>query len=166
VNVGDGYWSFANVAALDVGTGDFTHEIWLKITNTTANYVEIASRDSSATGNGQILNLNITTGGVGVWCGGTALNCPTRISDDRLHHVIFRRIAGVVSVFVDGVQDGTVAAAGGTDVAARPLRVGVADGTYARPLGRWAHYAYYTTGLTDAQVLVHYRAGLRDGVSY
>lgn len=171
-NNGDGYFSDgaaggSNRAALDVGTGDFTMEIWLKITNPTTDYVEIASRDSGATGNGQLLQLNTGTGAPRVWCGGTSLNAgSTRVSDGNLHHLVFRRISGVASVVLDGAQVGSVAAAGSTDVASRPLRVGVVNGAYQRPLGRWAHFAYYTTGLPDDRVMAHYQAGMRGGVVY
>lgn len=169
VNVGDGYWaSNANATDtnLDVGTGDFTVEFWLKINNSTANYTELMSRDAGATGNGLLLLANITTGGPRFWCGGTVLNGPTRLNDDRLHHVVARRIAGTAAVLVDGVSDVSGAAAGSTDVANRPLRCGVNAGLYPRPLGRFAHFAYYKTGLSDARVRVHYEAGIRGGVVY
>lgn len=167
LNSGDGYWNFNNVAALDVGTGDFTHEIWFKINNGTSDYVEVMGRDHSATGNGQMLYLNITDGFARIYTGGTTTVAGTsRLSDDKLHHVVYRRISGTHSVVVDGTQQGSAAAAGNTDTANRNLRVGVAQGVYQRPLGRWAHYAYYTTGLTDARITAHYEAGMRGGVSY
>lgn len=172
LNVGNGYWSDgaaggSNRAAFDVGTGDFSYEIWLKLTNPTSDYVEILGRDTSATGNGQLLYLNIGTGFARCYTGGTGSNLgTTRISDGNLHHVVYRRIAGVHSVVVDAVPQGSAAAAGNTDVAARALRVGVSDGTYQRALGRWAHFAYYTTGLSDARIRARYLAGIRGGSIY
>jgi Concanavalin A-like lectin/glucanases superfamily len=159
---GDHYWaSNANATdtGLDVGTGDYAYEMWLKLSNSTSNYVELASRDSGATGNGQIVVTNITTGVVRAWCGGTSLNGTVNILDNAIHHVVVTRESGTLKIYVDGVLDTSVAATGDTNGVTRPLRLGVVDGTYARPTGYFSHFAYYTNALNSTQVADHYAAG-------
>lgn len=162
---GAGYWSRADEAAFQVGTGDFTYECWMVCTNGTGNYVQVFGRDAAASGNGQMLYLETGSGYGRFYCGpGAVIVGTSRLSDSNLHHVVVRRISGTGSIVVDGVQQNSAAA--GNSVITSALRVNALDGGYPNFAGRMAHFAYYASGLSDARIKAHYQAGIRGGVAY
>lgn len=148
--------SRASDAGMDVGTGDFTYVLCTVCTNATGGIVEVLGRDPSSTGNGQLLRLN-SSGFLQVNTGGTASVLGTsRVSDSNPHHIVYRRLSGVHSVWVDGTKQGEAAATGSTNTANRSLHLGLAGHSQPVYTGRMAHFAYYTTGLSDARIAAHY----------
>lgn len=145
-------------SAFDVGTGDFAIEFWCKCSNSSSNYIEMFCRDDVASGNGQIIYLNITTGTLRFWIGGTVLNGATRINDDIVHHIVIERTSGVVTGYVDGVPDFSGAAAGNSNTSS-DIRLGIATGDYNEFAGEIQYFAYYTHGLSEDRVQERYTQG-------
>lgn len=152
-------------SALNVGTGDFALECWVQLTNGTGNYVQLMGRDVGASGTGPLIYLNTGTGVLRCYAAGGSANGTTRVSDGKLHHVVFRRSTGTCTAWLDGVQELSFAAAGSVDVGANArLRIGTVNGVYLYTAGRVGYAAWYTHTLSDARIAAHYAAGLRAGV--
>lgn len=143
-------------ATLDVGTGEFTHECWLRGTYKGA-LVALLGRDHNATGNGQLVYIT-TDGYPRIFTGGTATTGTVDVMDGQPHHLVYCRRAGRHELWVDGVRNIDAAAAGSTNVTGE-LRIGVADGSSA---GYWqgdiSDYAYYDYALTSTQISQHVAA--------
>jgi hypothetical protein len=160
---GSNYLHRAHDAALDVGTGDFSWEMWVVVTNGTGNYVELAARDNSQSGNGQIFRLQTGTGFIQCYIGGTALLGSHRVSDSAVHHLALVRASGVGTVYLDGAVEATGAAAGNADTSS-DVRLGVVDGSFPTLNGEVSLMAYYTASLSATRVAAHFAAGSAEGV--
>lgn len=164
-----------------IGTGDFTLEAWVYNTDqTTVDY--IITKDSASgrqfmfglqeqinSGTifaGKLQIVIVKTGAADYFARYTASSA---VSANAWHHVVARRLSGVLSLWVDGssvsTTSGTIgsgtegmAIAGSTP---SKLQIGareyVASENYFA--GSVAEPAVYTTALSDARILAHYQAG-------
>ena len=107
--------------------GDFEIEFEFSTTTTGTYGIIIGSTTSQS----DFLALG-STGRVRVQFGGSSLNGTILINDGKLHKCKVARISGVISVFVDGVLDGSYSNA--------------ATSTF-NTLGRWATNTYYFNGI-------------------
>ncbi|MBI3542898.1 MAG: hypothetical protein HY075_06460 [Deltaproteobacteria bacterium] len=97
-------------AALDVGAGDFTVELWTKM-STQANYQNLFARDDAGTGAG--IDVYVTpTGTLRTWVTSVFADGVKTIGDGAWHHVVLVRRSGTSTQYVDGATDATFASAG------------------------------------------------------
>jgi len=111
---------FSNHSGFSVGTGNFTWAFWFK--SSIANNDKFIIEGRAAWG-----TLHITTGGynspAGVirYVGSSTILGSTVLNDDNWHHIAIVRNSGMVTIFLDGVSDGS-----GTDTK-----------NYSSGLGTW-----------------------------
>ena len=138
-------------AAFNLGTGDFTVECWYKTTVTgrgdifnfknSIDFGIFANQAGAGTIGGYHNGLLPTynTGGVNAW-----------------HHVVYVRSAGVIRLYVDGVDRGSQA-----DTISMSANTDIIIGANQAALwytGLIDEVAYYGTALSAQRVLAHYNA--------
>lgn len=106
--------------------------------------------------------------------GGATITGTTQVDDDLPHFLVARRAGGVLTTYVDMIQDGTAASVANANGAGAPLFI---LGGYESPLANAANYrnvnAVQYMGWwvgastpTVAQFTSLFKAGIRSGVSY
>jgi hypothetical protein len=90
--------------AFSFGTGDFTIESWIKLTT---SGVFIAAGRYDGTGNDYWLGT--VTGKAAFSISGSPVTGATTVNDGKWHHIAGTRSAGTIRIYVDGVQDGSLA---------------------------------------------------------
>jgi sialidase-1 len=116
-------------SAFNLGTGDFSVAFWVKTSDLTG-YGSMFSLDDNLTGLGIILYRNAGDGVLRTWIGNSVRVGTVGIANGAWHHVAITRSAGTVTDYIDGVSDGTHAAAGSVS-ANQTVKIGWAyDGTY------------------------------------
>lgn len=144
-------------------TDPFTMEAWVKFTSTATMTVMSVSHTSNTdyymelgVSSGDVYGLARQGGGASyVW--GT-----TNINDGAWHHIAITVVGTTITVFVDGVQEGSGASG------SRPSSLNAARiGHLHRHTGQIGHFAgsvaaaaYYASELTDAQIAAHNAGGL------
>jgi hypothetical protein len=158
VNMGDP----AN-GALDVGTGDFTVEAWLK-TSVNGERTVVSKRPSSGpywqftvtddSGHAGHVRVNLSDGAVNRQAYGPAV----RVDDGAWHHVavVFDRDVGII-VYVDGSSASTAGASAGDVGNAASLLVGKAT-AYGYFSGDLDEVALYPHALQPARIGAHLAA--------
>jgi hypothetical protein len=93
-----------------LGTGNFTIELWLK-SNSAVQYAQIIGNEtSSVTGYSFLINNDSSTGGqITLYVNGGFIVSSSSgdWSDDSWHHIALVRNNGVVTLFTDGLANGT-----------------------------------------------------------
>lgn len=128
VNVGavpiDEYLDIATASNFGFGTGEFTIECYIKTTTIATGAKVIcdfrsAVNDSAAqlVLNGNTIQYNRTNGGI-------TINGATTLLVDTWYHVAVSRTAGVVRLYLDGVQQGTDTADVTNYGTTRPVHIG------------------------------------------
>lgn len=84
------------------GTGDFTVELWINTTTTTAENVLVDQYYG-----GESWQLVVKSGKLSWYSSGYVLGGNTAVNNGAWHHVAATRSAGTLRFFVDGVLDGT-----------------------------------------------------------
>lgn len=104
----DGTGDYLTLTGTSMGTGDFTVEFWFYTTgNTSSQYVFESRSGNTADG---ILVYPRSSGKVGVWSGGVlVVQSNTTYTTHAWHHVATVRKDGVLSIFLDGVFEGSAA---------------------------------------------------------
>jgi hypothetical protein len=112
---------------------------------------------------GQLSAFSVTSAGTF----GTNAQSTTLINDGKVHHVAFT-YDGTLRLYVDGVQNGTTDTTAGMfgNPENTPLQIGVSDAGSRQQWfnGYIADAAVYSTALSAATILRHYRGGLRGWV--
>lgn len=139
------------------GTGAFTIEHWVKFTATTAYINSIGDNSHFTTTNNFLFMWNYAGAGrLSFWINNAAICSTTNAyNNDAWHHVaVTRSSAGVITIWVDGVADGTASGYGSTNVGTGSLIIG----NQAQVSRYWAGYidevrvtrgyARYTTSFT------------------
>lgn len=118
----NGYWSnyfdgngdyltVANNTALDMGTGDFTIEMWVfsTLASTDTQYRRFLATGTNATSAIQIGHIGATTGVVSYTADDTAGTTVTGTTNilNQWAHVAVVRASGTVKLYVNGVSEGT-----------------------------------------------------------
>lgn len=90
---------------------------------------------------------------------GADLYSNASVNDDVWHHVVFvfDATAGEYRLFIDGVLDNSVSAAGGNRVGAGPLQLGYYSTAY-QYAGLLDEFALYNSALTDLEIENHFSA--------
>ena len=89
------------------GTGNFTIEMWVYFTNTSAEYALVDSR-TSATGNNEFILYKEGTGTNLIWyTAGTARITGTIPGATQWIHIAVCRSSGTTKMFVNGTQSGS-----------------------------------------------------------
>lgn len=156
------YINVPDAASLDI-TAQITIEAWFR-SNTLINNSTILSKGSTT---GYWLQRNGNTNPAQFGTNGTTnptLNGTVSINNGAWHHIAVVYNGANKYIYIDGVQDVTVAATGNISTNNQALRI--ADN--AQATGRfWAGWldevAIYNVGLTPAQVLDHFNAGRGTG---
>jgi Concanavalin A-like lectin/glucanases superfamily len=156
------YVNVPDAASLRI-TGSITIEAWIR-SNTLINNSTILSKGST-TGYRLMRNGNTNPSQFGT-SGPTNgnLNGTASINDGVWHHIVAVYDGANKYIYLDGVQDATVAATGAITTAATALRIA----ENAQATGRyWAGWidevSLYNVALTPAEVLDHYNAGKGTG---
>jgi hypothetical protein len=151
--------------SLDLGTGNFAVEFWLKTSSNSQNYSVIGKQTSGAS-----WNILTTTGAAGsstlgklraTFSDGSTtrqLYSPVRVDDNNWHHVVvsFVRATGM-EMYIDGARTSQNAPLTGSLSNSTPMQVGKVTG-YAFFNGTIDDVALYPTALTQARVSAHLAA--------
>jgi hypothetical protein len=161
------YFSHADHADLDLGTGDFTWEVSFNIRSLSTDQ-PIIRKEQSGTDYYTLLvdNTDDTLSFLGVTGGSTTININSsiRITDSGDHHVVIvadRDSAANTKMFVDGadVTNGTPTI-DATDIDNSGIfYIGYSPTGTIYYDGRIHHVRLWKTALTDAQVAVLYNSG-------
>lgn len=121
------------------GTGAFTIEHWVKFTSTTAYINSIGDNSYFTTTNNFLFMWNYAGAGrLSFWINNAAVCSTTNAyNNDAWHHVaVTRTTAGVITIWVDGVADGTASGYGSTNVGTGSIIIG----NQAQVSRYWAGY--------------------------
>jgi hypothetical protein len=154
------YLSVPDHSTLDIGTGDFTVEMYLRIPSVTASYIIMSHGGPGWSGNTNGFSIPLeAAGNIGfnTETGGARINSDAHgMSVDTWHHVAVVRDSGTIRFFVDGVAKGSTANSDDISSTAE-LRIGV---LYDNTTGieftgymdeiRISNNARYTTGFTPS----------------
>lgn len=144
-------------SAFNLGTGDFSVEVWAKIPVTARGDV---FNYKNATDFGIFFN-NSGTGSIGGYLNGFLTTYTT--TNNQWHHVVITRTGGTARLYVDGVERGSAPAASSIS-ANGPIFIGTnhngAPGyTSTLQFNGWIdEVAYYGTALSAARVMDHFNA--------
>jgi len=91
----------------DFGTGDFCIDFWLKTASSSLSML-------LNTGNGNLSNefqveINRTSGKVGLYSGSQYCTSTTSVNDDEWYHIAYERVSGMLYVYINGTQENSVA---------------------------------------------------------
>lgn len=142
--------------SLMFGTGPFTIEHWVKFTSTTSYINSMGDNSYFTTSNNFLFMWNYAGAGKLTFWINNAGVCSTTYAynDDAWHHVAITRTAeGVVTIWVDGVADGTASGYGSTNVGTGSMIIGNQAQTSRYWSGyidevRISKYARYTSSFT------------------
>lgn len=138
------------------GTGDFTIEHWVNFTSTTSYINTISDNTYFTTSNNWIFMWNYAGAGrLSFWINnGVVCSTTNAYNNGAWHHVAVVRYNGVITIYVDGVADGTASGYGSTVVGnTSGFIIGNQNGTsrywngYIDEL-RITRYARYTANFT------------------
>jgi hypothetical protein len=95
-----------------VGANDFTLEAWVFIPDRSADYTIFNSQTNATTAAGSSYGLEINTAGVMYsyyYVGSTTYNITSTgtVPTNTWNHVVLARTGGTISLFINGVRDGT-----------------------------------------------------------
>jgi hypothetical protein len=142
------------------GTGAFTIEHWIKYTATTAYINTIGDNSSFTTTNNFLLMWNYAGAGrLTFWINNAGV-CSTAnaYNDNAWHHVaVTRTTAGVITIWVDGIADGTASGYSATNVGTGSIIIGNQTGLSRYWSGyidevRISRTARYTSAFTPTTV--------------
>jgi hypothetical protein len=151
----DDYASLASAAWMNVPA--FSTEAWVK---TTASGQAIVSRDNSSSSKAWRLSVSSGFASFILHNGGSnyTLTGVTAINDGRTHHIVATYASGTMSIYVDGVLDGTLNGTAHSVTGTPALRVGT-ERLAGYFDGVIDEVAFYGSALTANQVARHYYAG-------
>jgi hypothetical protein len=160
---GSDYVQISDHADLDVGTGDYTIEIWFKSTVGPGGNDGYLFRKRPGGGSGYQAYYNgggaqinwQTSGGVGSIAG--------TINDGQWHHFALVRSGGTVTPYLDG-NAGTSVASAANDDNGDPLYLGSQFGTGDFFVGQLDEFSITKSALSQATLRSHVAAG-RGGMS-
>ena len=144
--------------SLMFGLGAFTIEHWVKFTATTSNINTIGDNSSFSTTNNFLLMWNYAGAGrLTFWINNAGV-CSTAnaYNDNAWHHVaVTRTTAGVITIWVDGIADGTASGYSATNVGTGSIIIGNQTGLSRYWSGyidevRISKIARYTTTFTPS----------------
>jgi hypothetical protein len=130
--VGD-YITTPDHADFALGSSDFTIDCWFRVNDAGGTTLNLAGQcDNAATATTISFNIRrrpTNTIRATVNVGSTAFNCDgalgfTNALNPGWHHLAFVRTGSTLKLFIDGVQDGTVAVTGSVNDSANELAVG------------------------------------------
>lgn len=163
VGTGSSYYiARAYESGLNVGTGDFAFECWIKSTSNLGNWVQIGGRDSDDNGM-QALYLHQTTGVVRFYVGGSALDGTVAVNDAKLHHLFVQRASGHAQIYVDGVLDIDTGGFTGNTDHSEAMHLGTLGGSYNSYNGGMCFWSYYMHALTADRIAAHRDVALKGG---
>lgn len=148
--------STAASSLYNIGTGDFTAEIWVK-TDGSGGYAPAFSLDDNLNGGGILFYVSPSPNNFRTWIGNTAHNTTIQVTDNVWHHLVATRISGIVYKYIDGVLDSSHTAAGSL-YTGQKIKLAwrySAGYTFA---GSISEARFYNVGKTAAQVLQSYNA--------
>jgi len=101
---------YLSMSGVNVGTSDFTIEMWVK-TASSVQYAQLIGNENASTNEGfsLLINNNSSTGGqIALYRGGLVVSTPSGdYSDDAWHHVAVSRSGTTVRLYVDGTLAST-----------------------------------------------------------
>lgn len=115
------YLTIPAAPALDLGTGDFTIEMWAYLTDQSGNYPSLFANGSSWHGPDHEFNLmwDGSYGGsvLAVEMANNVYGGTTQPTIDEWHHIAITRESGTVRLFLDGAQETSWTFTGAIDLA-------------------------------------------------
>lgn len=160
------YAEVADNAALDIA-GDITLEAWVNIDNTVGGKRRAIFKGAGV--NGDPYYLGVETGGsqfkplfhLGNATGGYVdLYATNAVSRGVWHHLVGTRQGSTITLYVDGVQDGSATLSGALTQNANNLRVGTAANPSANnAIQLIDEVSIYKRALSADEVREHYKAG-------
>lgn len=105
----DGFGDSISFADLQLGTGNFTVEMWFKTASTT-QYAQLIGNEGGTVGWTLLINNNSSSGGqIAVYLAGNAVVSSSSgdWSDDAWHHIALVRSGSTVTLYIDGTNYGT-----------------------------------------------------------
>jgi len=185
------YLSVADAAAMELGSGNWTIEMWVNTTNSTAYSALFARDDGGTTAGSYVILLNGATAngivsfwsadvnsfGAAVLTSGTA-NC----RDGAWHHIAVVRNSNTLTMYIDGTSTSTATFTGAFANTAQPILIGAETG-YSRPytgymanirlvIGTAVYTANFTpptaplTAISNTQLLLNFtNAGIFDNAA-
>ena len=185
------YLSVADAAAMELGSGNWTIEMWVNTTNSTAYSALFARDDGGTTAGSYVILLNGATanGIVSFWSadvnsfGAAVLTSGTvNCRDGAWHHIAVVRNSNTLTMYIDGTSTSTATFTGAFANTAQPILIGAETG-YSRPytgymanirlvIGAAVYTANFTpptaplTAISNTQLLLNFtNAGIYDATS-
>lgn len=161
----DDYIAYPDTASLDI-TGDFTYELWAKVTSgvVAGTYLMSKGRDSPSVGGYGIFvpAVGPPNFSLGIRAAnGTILTSGNVVHDTNWHHIVVTRVSNAWTIYVDGSSVATTSSSATPQATTKPLLIGVQQtefGFQSGLNGSVDEIAVYNTGLSSTRVAAHYSA--------
>jgi hypothetical protein len=140
----------------NVGTGDFTVELWVNVSSFPP-YSVAFSLDDNLSGLGIIVYLVSSPYNFRTWIGNTDNNSVAQIATDTWYHLVISRLSGTVSKYINGSLDSTHVASGSCSTG-QTAKIAWRYGAAYNYTGSVGIVRFYNSALTAAQVAQNYNA--------
>ena len=157
------YVAFPVNTSLNLGTGDFTVNVWLRASSV-AYYGTIFALDNTSQGNGILMYTELTTGTFRTWCAGVTKVGTTRICTNAWTQVTLTRTSGTCRQYVNGVLDESYSAPNGI-TANHNLRMGYPYIDNYPYFGYFGHTQVYNRALSASEILDQYNRNIKKYLS-
>ena len=158
------YAATTNSAGLPTGSGAFSLECWLKISAAPGSRQEVVSigKVGTALAAGYIAMQSTGKIEAGLWT--ATVVSSAALSTGVWHHLVVTSAggaSGIITLYVDGVSQGTTTATGALAYTGNALTIGCGSGASASDFlsGSVDEVAVYAAAISSARVSAHYTAG-------
>jgi len=156
-NGSDTYISFANTTSTVFGSNDFAIEMWFNLTSYVTNHCFLDTRNSQPSVAGFYIRTNTSTSTIDFVAGSTVFNLTT-MAAGNWYHVVYSRIGGTATVYVNGSNSG-VGGADSTVYTQNGLLIGRFIDAVLPPNALISMVKIYNgSGLTQGQVIANFTA--------
>ena len=148
--------STAANSIFNYGSGGFTCSIWVKFASAAGVQIVIDMRPFT---DGAFPNIALASSKINLyWLSAVRLTGPTTIVAGRWYNIVCTRVGTTITIYLNGVSEGTYTSAGSPGVVNPRFNIGVngfngisefLNGTIALPM-------YYSAGFNITQVLQNY----------
>jgi hypothetical protein len=146
---------FGNI--LNVDTSDFTLELWFYKDTQVTTFPKIVSKGRFLTTGWRI---NQENNSIGLQFGNPqqGVSSPATVINNRWHHGVITRLAGNITVYIDGSGGSSTNFTGTLSDAANNYQIAAVTAASENWKGRISVYRHYNIGFTQAMILQNFNA--------